>query len=159
MKKKKKVRTDPSEVYLALQIEAVFNAITNNRLYFERKVRRWFSKNFNTPLKDTYKIAWDEILIHYYESALEDKSFNQVFDIAVENYLPEFIDKREEEDRAFAESLLEEQKRTLAAKNKKVKAKTGGEKKAPEKGSQEPKKGEEIMSLNFDDSDFEEDQE
>lgn len=131
-------------MYSALQMEAVFNALTNNSAFFERKVRRWYSKTFNTPLKDTFKVAWDEILIHYYESLIEDKSYNEIFDIAVQNYLPEFVDQVERENQAFAESLLEEQRelqRKKAAKDEAKKKKSNtGDSRASNK---------ELMNVNF----------
>jgi len=155
-KKKKRSLKDLGGLYKALQIEAVFNAITNNNAFFERKVRRWFSKNFNTPLYDTYKLSWPDILIHYYESSVEDKSFNDTLDIAMDNYLPEFIHRKEEEDRAFAQSLVEEQRLSLASGKRKGKGKAKGKFKKPK---EEPSKGKEMMNLKFDDKDFEGDKE
>jgi hypothetical protein len=155
-KKKKKgtIKTTDS-VYLPLQVEAIFNALTNNPAFFERKVRRWYSKNFNTPLQDTFSLPWDEILIHYYESTLEDRSFNELYDIAIDNYLPEFVNRREEEAAAFAESLVKEQQETLKKKQaqskgrakKAQKTKTEANNKAPEMNLEE-------MSLSFNDDDF-----
>lgn len=156
-KEKRSIR-DYGSLYQSLQVEAIYNAITNSPAFFERKVRRWFSKNFNTPLKDTFNISWDEILINYYEAALEDKRHNEIFDIAIENYLPEFISQQEQADREFAESLVEEQRRTLEAKRQRDKAKGRGKGKKPKepqirKPEQAP--SEEIMNLKFEDEDFE----
>lgn len=157
-KNKRRSINDYGDLYKALQVEAVFNALTNNAAFFERKVRRWFSKNYNTPLKDTYDISWSEILIHYYEAALEDKDRNQIFDVAVDNYLPEFIDRKEEEDKAFAESLIEEQKRTLERKRRRKKAQTKPKPKEPDTDkSRKPEKAKEVMNLSFDDEQFKED--
>lgn len=157
-RKKRRSINDYGALYQALQVEAVFNALTNNAAFFERKVRRWFSKNYNTPLQDTYNLNWSDILIHYYESALEDKDKNQIFDLAMDNYLPEFMNRKEEEDAAFAQSLLEEQKRTLVKKQGAGKDTKKGNKKAPNTGqSRKPEEKKEVMSLKFDDEQFKED--
>jgi hypothetical protein len=154
-KKKNRNSRDYGELYQALQVEAVFNALTSNSAFFERKVRRWFSKNYNTPLLDTYAIAWDQILIHYYESALEDKTKNEIYDVAIENYLPDLMDKREEDDRAFAQELIEEQRRSIESKKQRQGKQQGKPKK--EAVTDQPAKSKDVMNLNFNDEDFKED--
>ena len=98
------------------QLLAIEGRLENTMDAFERKIRRWFSKEHATPYLDTFKFPWDELLLHYYESNLANKSFNEVFDLAVEEYLPDFVQAAEEADQAYAESLLEEQAATLKAK-------------------------------------------
>lgn len=140
-------------VYESLQVEAIYNAVTNNDGFFERKVRRWFSKNYNTPLMDTYEVPWSDILIHYYESLLENNTFNQNFEIMTARYLPELVDQKDAEDAAFAQSLVEEQRRTLKKKKAKTKVKLKKPAEAPKRKPEgEP---EEVMNLQFDDKDFE----
>lgn len=155
-KKKKKTYKNTQHIYQPLQVEAIFNALTANPAFFERKVRRWYSKNFNTPLQDTFNLPWDEILIHYYESTLENRSFNELYDIAVSSYLPEFVNKEEEDAAAFAQSLVKEQEETLKKKHGSTKGKV---KKAQgtktEAKSEVPEMNLEEMNLSFDDSDFE----
>lgn len=114
--KKKPLLVDTSTLYESLQLEAIEGKLTGSLAYFERKVRRWFSKEFSTPLMDTYKIPWQTILLNYYEDAIDSMSTNDVFDKAVFEYLPEFKKQAEEEDREFAQSLLEEQKATIRKK-------------------------------------------
>lgn len=157
IKKKSSVK-NTSSLYLPLQVEAIFNAITQNPVFFERKVRRWYSKNFNTPLKDTFKLPWDDILIHYYESTLEDRAFNELYDIAVDNYLPEFMNRKEQEDAAFAEKLVKEQQQTLNKKKAKVSRKgKKTEDGANTKPHSVPKFEAKEVDLNFKDDDFSED--
>lgn len=103
------------------QLLAIEGILENSLDAFERKVRRWFSKEHSTPYTETFKIPWDELLLHYYESSLANKSYNEVYDLAVEEFLPEFVKEAEDDDQAFAESLLEEQEATLKAKKAKAK--------------------------------------
>lgn len=150
-KKKKKKLYSKQSVYQSLQVEAIYNALTSNPAFFERKVRRWFSKNFNTPLPDTFKLPWDEILIHYYESTLEDRNHNELFDLAMDNYLPEFVNRKEEQDEAFAQSLIDEQELTLSKKR----VKTRKEVKKAKVAKSEQSEGKDEMNLNFNEEDFE----
>jgi hypothetical protein len=102
------------------QLLAIEGRLTNTLDAFERRVRRWFSKEHSTAYLDTFKLPWDELLLHYYESNLANKSYNEVFDLAVDEYLPEFVEKAEEDDKAFADSLLKEQEAALKANKAKA---------------------------------------
>ncbi|HBI01739.1 MAG TPA: hypothetical protein DDY18_08985 [Flavobacterium sp.] len=116
MKKKPK---DNSVVIENQQLKAIESVLSNTYEYFERKVRRWFSKEYSTPYLDTFKMSWPELLLHYYEAGFEKLEYNEIYDMAVKEYLPEFIQKADEEDQAFADSLLEEQQATIAKKKAK----------------------------------------
>ena len=169
MKKRKKL--NPLVPIQNAQLLAIEGVLENTLDSFERKVRRWFSKEHSTPYLDTFKIPWDELLLHYYESSLANISYNEVFYVAVEQYLPEFMNQAEQEDQAFADSLLEEQKATLKAHKKKMGQGKGKDTKTQGKANKQVKtsvKSQSIktsdesktnkplpktMSLKFDDSD------
>lgn len=40
--------------------------------YFLRRIFRWYSKTFATPLSDVYELPLEDILMHYWESQYED---------------------------------------------------------------------------------------
>jgi len=92
------------------QLLAIEGILTNSLESFERKIRRWFSKEHATAYLDTFKLPWDELLLHYYESNLANKSYNEVFDLAVEEFLPEFIQEQDKLDKDLEESLVKQQK-------------------------------------------------
>lgn len=119
-KKKKEIITK-AVVYEQLQLDAIEGKLTNNFKFFERKVRRWYSKNFSTPLHETFNLAWDDILLHYYESALEDRDYNEIYEAAIE-YIPELQRAREEEDEELNRELEAEQEETLARKRQREEA-------------------------------------
>ena len=150
MKKKSKdlFASNKDVVYESLQLDAIKSVLLNDRVYFERKVRRWYSKTFSTPLPQVFTLPWDHVLTHYYEATLENLDYNDVYNLAVKDYVPEFADQEEKENREFAQSLIKEQKATLAKKEaKKQKQVRVSESKASEK----PKV--KSMNLNFDDDD------
>lgn len=116
----KKIRKlDPSVVTENAQLKALESVLTKTHEFFERKVRRWFSKQFSTPYMDTFNIPWEELLLHYYEASIENMPFNEVYDLAVSEYLPDFVQAQEEDDQAFADSLVAEQEATIKAKKEK----------------------------------------
>lgn len=112
-------------LYEALQTEVMADILIHSDMNFFRKVCRWYSTTFHTPLHivmECVVIQWDEILLHYYEDRLEDIGYNQVYELAVKDFIPELAEEYEEENREFARSLIAEQKRTLAKQKAKEKA-------------------------------------
>ena len=111
-----------TSIYQALQIKAIFGMLNKTDIYFFRKICRWYSEKFNTPLHEVMKgdiITWDEVLLHYYESQFEEIGYNNVYELACEEYIPELADHREQENIEFAKALEEEQKETLKRKKEK----------------------------------------
>lgn len=129
------------------QLLAIEGVLTNSLESFERRVRRWFSKEHATAYLDTFKLPWDEILLHYYESNLANKSYNDVFDLAVDEYLPEFVQAAEEQDQAYADALIEEQKASLKKNRAKMAQDDTTNKKVPVKPSNEAKNGNKAQSI------------
>jgi len=114
-------KTKINMIYQAIQLESIDGYLNNSIDFFERKVRRWFSRAFSTPLLETYKISWELILLHYYENSLENKSYNEVYELACQEYLPEITKQKEAEDEEFIKQLEKEQEDTLKLKENKVK--------------------------------------
>lgn len=120
-------------IFRAKQIEAAQGILEDSESAFFRKVCRWYSKNFSTPLDEVLacsRMQWDDMLLHFYEDSMENVMYNDIFDMACANLLPEMQEKIEEENRLYAEALVEEQKRTL--EKKKLKEKKKIEKKEPQ---------------------------
>lgn len=103
------------DIYQALKTEAFYNYFNKNDEYFYRKICRWFSKEFSTPLMQVYEIPWEEVLLNYYEHSLDNLPYNHVYDMAIETYSPETLQKEDEENEEFRR-LIEE--RELKKQNK-----------------------------------------
>lgn len=127
-------------LYNQIQTEAVANALLKSDISFFRKVCRWYSKTFSTPLHLVMEgnvVAWDEVLTHYYEDQIEDVSYDKIYEIACREYVDEIAEEVEKEDEEYAKALIKEQKKTLKKKKEKEAKK---QKKLPPK-----------MNLTFDD--------
>jgi hypothetical protein len=92
--------------------------------------------------------------MNYYENVLDNMSYNDVYDLAQSDFIPEFMEMIKEQDRKFAESLEQEQIETLARKRKKKQQSLDSKpsKKDEEKVEEEPSSGLDIpkIDLNFD---------
>lgn len=109
--------------YQAMQMEAMFHLLNGTDIYFHRKVCRWYSEKFHTPLHlvmDGVTIAWQDVLLHYYETQFEDIGYNNTYELACQDYVPELAEHFEQENEDFAKALEEEQLRTIEAKQKKT---------------------------------------
>lgn len=111
-----------ANIYQFLQTQAIAGVLTKSDMAFFKKVCRWYSKTFHTPLSvvmECREVQWDEILTHYYEEQMEELSFNHIFEVACQEYIPELAEEFEKENQEYADSLLEEQQRTIERKKKK----------------------------------------
>ena len=116
----KKIKSlSPAVVTQNAQLKALESVLSKTHEFFERKVRRWFSKTYSTPYMQTFDIPWEELLLHYYEASMESLSYNDVYDLAVSEYLPEFVKEQDDEDQEFADALVKEQEETLVKKKAK----------------------------------------
>ena len=66
--------------------------------------------------QETFDQPWPTILTHYFDDQLDNIPYDTAFDMAVDDYFPEFAKQEDEENQAFADSLIEEQERSLARK-------------------------------------------
>ena len=92
--------------YKLAQIEAANDILAQSDLYFYRKVCRWYSTTFHTPLTQVNSIPWDEILQHYYEHHYENLKYNDLLQLT-KDLLPEIAEKQEEEMDDFLNNLME----------------------------------------------------
>lgn len=104
--------------YYYTQLKAVSDLLQGRDEFFERKVKRWYSKTFHTSLHLIDEIPWEFVLQNYYEGLLEQKDHNEVYDIAI-SLLPKLSENEEAKNEAFAEALVEEQKRTIEKEKQK----------------------------------------
>ena len=149
-------------IYEALQTEVISDILNQSDMNFFRKVCRWYSTTFHTPLHivmECREVQWDEVLTHYYESQMEELGYNQVFDIATKEYIPELAAEFEEENKEFARALVKEQKATLKKAEAKKRASNNrktivsGAKKDEPKPDNKDLKPPAPIKMSFDDED------
>ena len=108
------------DIYRIKQLEAITNILGKTEEYFQRKVCRWFSEKYSTPLPDVEKMEWGYLLTHYYEAVLEDMDYNSVFDMAQREYIEEFIEEDELIRQKLEEELVTEQESSIEKKKAKT---------------------------------------
>ena len=96
----------PFSEYDLIQIEALNAVLLKTDLGFYRKVARWYSATFHTPLHTLKNLSWDELLLNYYESHYEQMPYNDLIRLAKDT-LPELAKEEEEANDEFIKNLLE----------------------------------------------------
>lgn len=59
------------DIYTAIKLMAMKAVIEPDEAAVTRRIQRWYSKTFFTPLSEVEKIDFFEILTHYYEETYE----------------------------------------------------------------------------------------
>lgn len=108
-------------IYKYLQFSSIEGKLRKTDVAFERKVRRWYAKELGQSVSDTYRLSWVEIISHYYDNQIEEIPFNVIYNMAIDEYVPELAEEQEALDQAYADSLVEEQQETLRKKAEKKK--------------------------------------
>jgi hypothetical protein len=93
------------KLYKLYILKALNGKLNKTSDFFERKIMRWYSKAFSTPLHEVYNLPWLFVLQHYYESYLDDLEYDKVYDMAINDYLSELANIKEQEDEEFAKQL------------------------------------------------------
>jgi len=144
---------ETSSLYYQAKLKAIENTLRDDGVTFYRQVTRWYSKEYSTPLHHVRtRIPYTQILQEYYEHELEDMDYNDVYEYAMRDMLPEFMEEFDDMDEEFAKSLIEEQKQQLENKKKReIKTKAKDEIEVEEGEIKKPKPEE--VEMKFEDED------
>jgi len=99
------------DYWKALKIIALNNVVNGSEDYELRRIFRWFSKTFNTPLHYVEELPIETVLQHYYENAYEElrsedyREFEQEWSELIENEK----ERKERLQKAEAEKASEEE--------------------------------------------------
>jgi primosomal protein N' len=105
--------------YKYLQIKAIDSIFNPTDTYFQRKICRWYSKEFSTPLKQVLSMHFEEVLTHYYENQFETIPNNDLIDMMIDDHLPELSSEKDDDVDEWVENLELEQAASLEKKEKK----------------------------------------
>lgn len=113
-------KEDKFSIYSFYQFESIEGKLNKTDVAFERRVRRWYAKELGMSFQKTFELPWTDVISHYYDTQIEETPFNIVYNMAIDEYVPELAEEQERIDQEYADSLVEEQAANLAKKAKKV---------------------------------------
>lgn len=98
-----------------IKLECYNNALNEGYEYSYRKICRWFSKTFNTPLLEVEKLSEIYVLTHYFEHNFDEMTEDEF----AKYYYNTWVDGTDEEEAEldnYVKSLELLQKQTLDSK-------------------------------------------
>lgn len=85
--------------------------------YFTRKVCRYYSEKFHTPLLEVHDLPWAFVFNNYLEHVIEsNNSRNEIYELSLEVIYPEMSKTEEEKNVAFAEMIERQEQEKMADK-------------------------------------------
>jgi hypothetical protein len=86
--------------------------------YFQRKICRYYSEKFHTPLMDVYSLPWNFVLTNYLEHVMESNNTREeLYDLAVDICYPERREDEEKEIQEWIKKIEKEEAEKLKKKN------------------------------------------
>jgi hypothetical protein len=103
-----------------LEILALKAVALRDPEYFQRKVCRYYSEKFHTPLIEVYKLPWPFVFTNYLEHIIEvNNGKKEIYDLAIDICYPEIKENEEEAlQRRIKEIETEEELKRQAHKKK-----------------------------------------
>ncbi len=116
----KKDSPEEINVYEQLEILALHSVSTDkDPSYTYRKICRWFSREFNTPLPQVVNLPVEFLLQNYYETQFESLKEEDLFNMMRHHADPEHVEELEQSDDDFFEQIQrEEEAKALKLKEK-----------------------------------------
>ena len=85
--------------------------------YFTRKVCRYYSEKFHTPLLEVHDLPWTFVFNNYLEHVIEsNNSRNEIYELSLEVIYPEMSKTEEQKNVAFAEMIERQEQEKMADK-------------------------------------------
>ena len=117
-----------------LEILALKAVALRDPEYFQRKVCRYYSEKFHTPLMEVYELPWPFVFTNYLEHVIEvNNGTKEIYDLAVQVCYPEMVEEEEAAIQRRIKEIEEEEQRKREKHKKKVE-----ERKAQEAAKQNP---------------------
>lgn len=80
------------------EVLALSSIALKNPEYFQRKVCRYYSEHFHTPLLEVYNIPWPFVFSNYLEHVVESNHGQEgIFNLAVDICHPDYRENEEQE--------------------------------------------------------------
>jgi hypothetical protein len=100
-----------------LEVLAIKSIYLKDPEYFYRRVCRYYSEKFHTPLMEVYDMPWFFVLTNYLEHILESNNTKEeVYNLALETCYPEKVVEEEEEIQDWIKKIEEEEAKKMQAK-------------------------------------------
>jgi len=104
-----------------IAINSLLSSFEGRNSHFQRKVCRFYSETFNTPLPTVYKMDFHEVLTDFYEYRFDrlmesEDGREQLYDMITKIIKPELVVEEKEELKKFEKEIEKEENERLSKK-------------------------------------------
>ena len=116
-----------------LELLAVKSIALKDPEYFQRRVCRYYSEKFHTPLMEVYGLPWVFVFNNYIEHLIETNNGKEdIYNLAIDICYPEKREKMEEETEEWIKQIETQEQAKREAKQKKMEKEKIAKQKAQE---------------------------
>lgn len=116
-----------------LELLAVKSVALKDPEYFQRRVCRYYSEKFHTPLMEVYKLPWVFVFTNYIEHLIEtNNSKEDIYNLALDICYPEKREEIEQETDEWIKQIEAQEQAKREARKKKMEEEKAARKKAQE---------------------------
>ena len=128
-----------------LELLAVKSIALKDPEYFQRRVCRYYSEKFHTPLMEVYGLPWAFVFNNYIEHLIETNNDKEdIYNLAIDICYPEKREEMEQETEEWIKQIEAQEQAKREARKKKMEEEKAARKKAQENpGTDEVEPGEE----------------
>lgn len=102
-----------------LEILALKSVALKDPEYFQRRVCRYYSEKFHTPLLEVYDLSWPFVFTNYLEHIIEtNNGEKEIYELAIDICYPEMKENEEQEIQEWIKKIEAREEAKRQAKKK-----------------------------------------
>ena len=102
-----------------LEILALKSVALKDPEYFQRRVCRYYSEKFHTPLLEVYDLSWPFVFTNYLEHIIENNNGKkEIYELAIDICYPEMKENEEQEMQEWIKKIEAREEAKRQAKKK-----------------------------------------
>lgn len=123
-----------------LELLAIKSIALKDPEYFHRRVCRYYSEKFHTPLMEVYELPWAFVFTNYLEHLVEANNDKEdIYNLAIDICYPEKRVDEEEEIQDWIKRIEEEEEAKREARKNKMEEEKAAKENKEEPGEKNPR--------------------
>jgi hypothetical protein len=123
-----------------LELLAIKSIALKDPEYFHRRVCRYYSEKFHTPLMEVYELPWAFVFTNYLEHLVEANNDKEdIYNLAIDICYPEKRVDEEEEIQDWIKRIEEEEEAKREARKNKMEEEKAAKENKEEAGEKNPR--------------------
>jgi hypothetical protein len=122
-----------------LELLAIKSVALKDPEYFQRRICRYYSEKFHTPLMEVYSLPWSFVFTNYIEHLIETNNDKEsVYNLAIDICYPEKREEEEQEIEDWIKDIEAKEEAKREARKKKMEENKAAKENKEEPGEKNP---------------------